>query len=127
MVEQCRESRVVFGFADKVFDGQALESVGKVPVGEEVRQAKRAGVDLGKLGEEVVLGVVALDAKVKEDPNLLDAEVDPTEPRTGRQNGPVVDLVQPTHLPLGHPRHVLEVAERTGQEKGRRSHLKFLF
>ena len=61
MIQQGRETRVPSPVAERGSPGQTLDPGGKVPVGEDVREAEVREVHLGELGEEDLLAEMGKD------------------------------------------------------------------
>ena len=108
-------------FAQQLLTGDVfhLDSSWKVPIGEHMGQAKVWRVHLGELIEVDRLGLVAVQAELKEYPDLLDPEVEVLELRTLPEDGPVVDGVELLHVvfgQLGQLFHVLVIGSETNQK-----------
>ena len=73
-------------------------------------QTKVRRVHLRELVQINRLGLVAVKAKVKQDPDLLDPEVNALEGTCLCEDGSVVDVVQLLHVVLGQVGQVLNVA-----------------
>ena len=97
MVKQGGEPRIEILPAQGSLPSQALQAARKVSEREQVSQAKVTGVETSELFQKHFVGLVAVGAEIKQDPDFFDAKVEAAK-LWSDEEGLVIDPVELTDM-----------------------------